>query len=417
MKVKEKTNLQNKKELKNLLDKNTQPSLQRVNIHTIFDGKQPSNKHRFLCSILDNNNLLKEDEIFSFSFYESNKEPSSINSLNSSPNSTYTQKKKNYKRFLKSSKKKYKDFMINSSNSKDSNKNQSVSLCSSSSSNSINNISSDSSNYSYRSRANRRKKFKKVMKAEEEENLDFLKRREVGLFSSDDEENSIDNDNENSFENNLNNEIERILIEIYNTNITIISSGNYSELNNNKNKKEIKDVEKQITNYLKEKNFKTNLLVLKCLSNKIKELVGKYKEKILEIEEIKNIYETNKLKILLLRNSPLFHSNNSLGSNAATNSNSPYDSGNYKENLIKNKKFLNVQDEIRGKGISRILLRELSNIKKTLKKSSKEIETIFKYPLNLLKNENGKKIKFSVKLMQLEEFCKTLLNEVFISNY
>ena len=72
-------------------------------------------------------------------------------------------------------------------------------------------------------------------------------------------------------------------------------------------------------------------------------------------------------------------------------------------------------DEIAGKGIANILLRELINIKKTLKISSKEIEGIFKYPLNILKDENGKKIKFSVELMQCEEFCKTLLNDDLIS--
>ena len=98
----------------------------------------------------------------------------------------------------------------------------------------------------------------------------------------------------------------------------------------------------------------------------------------------------------------------------ATNSNSSYDSFNEEENFFKTNILLNVQDEITGKGISNILLRELINIKKTLKISSKEIEGIFKYPLNLLKNENGKKLKFSIELMQSEEFCKTLLNDEFI---
>ena len=67
------------------------------------------------------------------------------------------------------------------------------------------------------------------------------------------------------------------------------------------------------------------------------------------------------------------------------------------------------------KGITNILLRELINIKRTLKISSKEIEGIFKYPLNILRDEKGKKIKFSVELMQREEFCKTLLNDEIIS--
>ena len=440
MRDKENTNLKNKINFKNLLVKNTQPSfnLQSVNIQTITNGKTQnffyedkkfipklSNKIRYLNNALTNNNLtnnyqINEDQISFSSFCNNNKEYSTTNSLNSSPNSTYTQKKRNYKRLLKRPKNKYNNFNINSSNSinnlslnsKIINTNQSVSLCSSSSSSC--NDCSDSSDYSFRSRENKRKNYKEIMMAEEDD-LDYLKKREVGLVSSDDEDNGNSIDNSNSLEENFSNEIERILIEIYNKNISIISSGNYSELNKNKN--EIEDIEKQIKKYLKKKNFKTNLLVLKCLSNKIKELVGKYKEKVFEIEEIKTIYETSKLKMQLLRNSPLFPSNNSIGSNVATNSNSSYDSGNYnydEENFIKNNIFLNVQDEIRGKGISNILLRELINIKKTLKISSKEIEGIFKYPLNLLKNENGKKIKFSVKLMQSEEFCKTLLNDEFI---
>jgi hypothetical protein len=36
--------------------------------------------------------------------------------------------------------------------------------------------------------------------------------------------------------------------------------------------------------------------------------------------------------------------------------------------------------------------------------------------LNILKDENGKKIKFSVELMQREEFCKILLNDELISS-
>ena len=438
MREKDNTNLKNKINLKNLLVKKTQQSfnLQSINIQTITKDKSQNyfnedkkyintklpNKIRYLNSTLTNNNinnnyLLNEDQISFFSLYNSNKEPSPINSLNSSPNSTYTQKKRNYKRLQKRYKNKYNNFNINTSNSinnlslnsKIINTNHSVSLSSSSSSSY--NDCSDSSNFSYRSRENKRKNYKELMMAEEDD-LDYLKRREVGLVSSDEEENNNSVDNNNSLEENFSNEIERILIEIYNKNISIISSGNYSDIN--KNKSEIEDIEKQIKKFLKRKNFKTNLLVLKCLSNKIKELVGKYKEKVFEIEEIKNIYDTSKLKIQLLRNNQILHSNNSVGSNVATNSNCSYDSFNGEEKFFKTNILLNVQDEITGKGISNILLRELINIKKTLKISSKEIESIFKYPLNLLKNENGKKIKFSVELMQSEEFCKTLLNDEFI---
>ena len=441
MREKENTNLKNKINLKNLLVKKTQQSfnLQSLNIQTINKDKNQnyynedkkfitsklSNKIRYLnntlTSNLNNNYILNDDQISFFSFYNSNKEPSPINSLNSSPYSTYTKKKYNYKRLQKRYRHKYNNFNINSSNSinnlslnsKIINTNQSVYLSSSPSSSSYNDCS-DSSDFSYRSRENKRKNYKEIMMAEDDD-LDYLRRRQVGLISSDEEDNNNSIDNNNSLEENFSNEIERILIEIYNKNISIISSGNYNEINKNKN--EIEDIEKQIKKYLKKKNFKTNLLVLRCLSNKIKELVGKYKEKVFEIEEIKTIYESSKLKQQLFRNNQIIHSNNSVESNVATNSNTSYDSYmNDEDNFLKNNIFLNPKEELAGKGISNILLRELINIKKTLKISSKEIESIFRYPLSLLKNENGKKIKFSIELMQSEEFCKTLLNDEFIYN-
>ena len=155
--------------------------------------------------------------------------------------------------------------------------------------------------------------------------------------------------------------------------------------------------------------------MLKSLSNKIKELIGKYKEKVFEIEEIKAIKLGLQRQIL---NEQIFRCNNSLESNVATNynSNESYNSYIDEDNFIKNNLVLNPQDEINKKGVTHILLRELINIKRTLKVSSKEIEGIFKYPLNILKNEEGKKIKFSIELMQREEFCKTLLEDDLISN-
>ena len=271
---------------------------------------------------------------------------------------------------------------------------------------------SDSSDTSYKSRENRRKKYLDKMLVEENE-LDYLKKSEVGLDSAeDDDNNSIDNNN--SIEENFNNEIERILIEIYNKNISLISSGNIYEIN--KNNGDVQDIEKQIKKYLKRENFKTNLLVLKSLSNKIKELIGKYKEKVFEIEEIKAI----KLAFIQrqILNEQIIRCNNSLESNVATNynSNESYNSYLEEDNLLKNGILLNTQDEINKKGVTHILLRELINIKRTLKVSSKEIEGIFKYPLNILKNDEGKKIKFSIELMQREEFCKTLLEDDLISN-
>ena len=441
MKEKDSKNYKNKITLKNfLMSKNGQSfKTKNINIQTInIDKNQKScnkvkkifssknlNKIKYLNNssinyninnIKYNNNYYQnEDEISIFDSSESERVPSPINSINNSSYLTHTKKKKNQKRYHKQRIKKYRSKYNNSKNNSSLNSNidnNSISLYSSSSS-SFDNDYSESSNVSFKSRDNKRKKYLEKMMVEENE-LDFLKKSEVGLISSEEEDNNNSLDTNNSMEENFNNEIERILIEIYNKNISLISSGNYNELNKNSN--EIEDIEKQIKKYLKRESINTNLLVLKSLSNKIKELVGKYKEKIFEIEEIKNIYEANQLKRQLLINNQIIHCNNSVGSNVATNSNSSYDSYyNDEEIFLKNNLLLNVQDEIQGKGITNILLRELINIKNTLKISSKEIEGIFKYPLNILKNENGKKIKFSIELMQCEEFSNTILNDELIS--
>lgn len=179
----------------------------------------------------------------------------------------------------------------------------------------------------------------------EENELDYLNKSEVGLNSIDEEDNNNSNDNNNSMEENFSNEIEKILIETYNRNISIITQGNINEYN--KSFKEIQDTEKQIKKCLKRENIKIILLVLKCLSNKIKELIGKYKEKIFEIEEMKTIKATLQRQIL---NEQIIRCNNSLESNVATNynSNESYNSYNEEENF-KNNLILNMQDEISKK--------------------------------------------------------------------
>ena len=50
-------------------------------------------------------------------------------------------------------------------------------------------------------------------------------------------------------------------------------------------------------------------------------MVGKYKEKVFEIEEIKAIHDTYKFKMQSFRNNQINHCNNSERSNVATNSN------------------------------------------------------------------------------------------------
>jgi len=424
MKAKDNKNLKKKIGLKNLfVQKNTQTfKPKNINIQTNnyfnedkkFFSTKNLNKIRYLnnssinYNINNANYLQDEEQISLFDSSGSDRVPSPIDSLKSSSYFTNIIKKRKYKRHQKKIKNNINNLSLNSNIN---NCNNSIFLCSSSSSD--NDYSE--SDISCNSRDDKKKLYYEKMMIEENE-LDYLKRSEVGLISSEEEDNNSV-DNSNSIEENFNNEIERILIEIYNKNISIVSSGYYNYNEMNKNNSEIEDIEKQIKKYLKKENFKTILLVLKSLSNKIKELVGKYKEKVFEIEDIKNIYDANQHKRQILLSNQIIHCNNSIESNVATNSNSnsPCESFNEEENYIKNNLLVNVDDEIAGKGIANILLRELINIKKTLKISSKEIEGIFKYPLNILKDENGKKIKFSVELMQCEEFCKTLLNDELIS--
>ena len=429
MQTKDKKNLNNKIAFKNLLvPKNLLYSnTEKINIQTIkidkaknylnedkrFFSSKNLKKIRYLNNASINYNIKSknyrqnDEQISFYDSSESNRSPSPINSLNQSSYITYTKKKKQKRHQKQNAIKNYQYCSSINNISFNSNVNNTIFLNSSSSSSSDNDYS-ESSEISYRSRDNKRKNYFDQMMIEENE-LDYLKKSEVGIITSEEEDNNNSLDNSNFIEENFNNEIERILIEIYNNNITLISSGNYSEIS--KNSSQVKDVEKQIKNYLKRENLKTNLKVLRTLSNKIKELVGKYKEKVFEIKEIKSIYEIIQRRQLLINNQ-IIHCNNSGESNVATNSNS--NSLDYSFNEEDNYNFSNLISNLQDEKPD-ILLRELINIKKTLKISSKEIEQIFRYPLNLLKNENGKKIKFSIELMQREEFCKTLLNDEIIS--
>ena len=464
MKAKENKNLKTKIGLKNLLVSKNKTSFKpkRINIQTInvqknfnyfnsqkdfFSSKKINNIRYIHNSSLNNYNTVTKNDYFLdknrnsfFNSFDSERDPSPIDSVASSPYVSSGKKnffkRRRYNRRINNKKKnkynnindKYKisnknnsihnlSFNTNSNTNNTYTYNTNISYINSSCSSSLDNYHnennnndydySDSSEASYKSRENKRKKYMDKMMVEENE-LDYLKRSEVGLISTDEEDNNNSMENSNSIEENFNNEIERILIEIYNKNISLISSGNSSDIS--KNSGEIQDIEKQIKKYLKRENLKTNLLVLKSLGNKIKELIGKYKEKVYEIDELKTLQKALQRQI--------YKNNNSVESNVATNSNS---NGSYNnsyiddETSLKNNLTLNSHDEINEKGIPHILLRELINIKRTLKISSKEIEGIFKYPLNILKDENGKKIKFSIELMQREEFCKILLNDDIIS--
>ena len=439
MKVKNIKNLKNKIGLKNIFVSKKNVSNNTINIQTINIEKTPNffkqesknffskKKNSYLnhYNIITKNNYFHKKTKTKNSFFNSfESEQSPINSQNEEDEEENEDIEESSS-YISSAKKIFQKKNVNLNNNIYNNnkiKNKKLLKYSSSSSSSSiydnNNYNTDSSELSYKSIDNKRKKYYDKMMVEENE-LDYLKKSEVGLNTSEEEDNNNSIDNSNSIEENFNNEIERILIEIYNKNISLISSGNLNEINK-VNNGDIENIEKQIKKYLKRENFKTNLLVLKSLSNKIKELVGKYKEKVFEIEEIKSLHNTLKRQ-LLLNEQIIIRNNNSLESNLATNSNSNSNSNNSynnsyyeEENYLKNNLILNPSEEVNKKGIAFILLRELINIKRTLKISSKEIEGIFKYPLNILKNENGKKIKFSVELMQREEFCKTLLNDDLI---
>ena len=462
MNAKENKNLKNKISIKSFFvsknSKNNKPKI--INIQTINIEKTPHyfkeeknnfskniNNIRYLNnSSLNNYNIMTKNDYFHkqkrnsfFNSFESEQSP--INSDHSSSSNISSSnirfRKRQYHKKFKKIKTRYKNENIinndsnisihnlsfNTSNSNNSNNlnniNNNISFINSSSSSSVYDNNKNENNYSDsmeesdNSRDNKRKKYLDKMMVEENE-LDYLKISEVGLNTSEDDDNnnSLDN-NSNSIEENFNNEIERILIEIYNKNISLISTGNIYEIN--KNFGEVQDIEKQIKKYLQRENLSTNLLVLKSLSNKIKELIGKYKEKVFEIEKIKLIRKDLQQRLL---NEQIIRCNNSLESNVATNynSNESYNSGIDEENFIKKNLVLKREEELNKKGVSFILLRELINIQRTLKVSSKEIEGIFKYPLNILKNEDGKKIKFSVELMQREEFCRTILEDDLISN-
>ena len=327
MKAKENKNLKTKIGLKNLLVSKNKTSFKpkRINIQTInvqknfnyfnsqkdfFSSKKINNIRYIHNSSLNNYNTVTKNDYFLdknrnsfFNSFDSERDPSPIDSVASSPYVPSGKKnffkRRRYNRRINNKKKnkynnindKYKisnknnsihnlSFNTNSNTNNTYTYNTNISYINSSCSSSLDNYHnennnndydySDSSEASYKSRENKRKKYMDKMMVEENE-LDYLKRSEVGLISTDEEDNNNSMENSNSIEENFNNEIERILIEIYNKNISLISSGNSSDIS--KNSGEIQDIEKQIKKYLKRENLKTNLLVLKSLGNKIKECV------------------------------------------------------------------------------------------------------------------------------------------------
>ena len=245
------------------------------------------------------------------------------------------------------------------------------------------------------------KEMRKKRFLEEDDSFSYPTRKEVGLDSSGEESSEM----ESPLKDNLENEIERNIIEIYNKNISNcrLNNGNghcskCDRLNNYRNKRNrgLSNGKKELKSTFKQLNEHYNIFALQVLSRKIKELVNKYKEKILEIPEIAII--------------------NSKYKNIKTNNKSCL----LKKNLIPNKNILQspqyrlsniiLYNEINELNISSILPKELINIKHTLKRSSFEIQQIFKYPLSLLHT------KFSIEKIHLDAYHTILLKDELIAS-
>ena len=269
-------------------------------------------------------------------------------------------------------------------------------------------------------------------KVYDEESFNYPTRSEVGLFTSDDDSQEMDS----QLKDNLENEIETILIEVYNKNISSTTNNNFNNNENSIYKNKIKNYYHNMRNYnkkykqksslensknelkltFKQLNEQYNFFVLQILSKKMKELINKYKEKIYEISEISKISKNLKRLQNIESNNDLSHEYFSINSKNKNINNSNYNIINTQDSLLisqnkNNKKnYHNLDEQFqKEKRISDTLLRELINIKETLQQSSFEINQIFKYPLSLLKT------KFSMEQIQLEAFNKILVKDDLIS--
>ena len=262
-----------------------------------------------------------------------------------------------------------------------------------------------------------------------EESLNYPIKSDVGLFSSDEESFEM----EPHLKYNLETEIESILIEIYNKNFpcnekNIIRNKKYKLKRDKfkylkKNNIEINKNELKLT--FGQLNERYNFFVLEILSKKIKELIQKYKEKLFENEDLSKILNEFKKRKEEINNKPnklyeeyfsyfenknLKDNNNEIFSRTASTSSNKSDS--YILNHLNQsnlKYFHSILNIIEDTNLGPAIIRELNNIKISLKNSSYEIKQIFQYPLNLLK------INFSIELIQLEAFNSILIKDDLIS--
>ena len=188
-------------------------------------------------------------------------------------------------------------------------------------------------------------------------------------------------------------EIERILIDVYNSHITPNQHIQFPDY-------------KDIDLFCRNESEITNLLLLQVLLSKIRIVMEIYREKIYENEEVNQIRQHyyEKKNIIAPNDNTLseLEPQNEL---QIINPNLLLPSFPLKENDAKQLK--QNTDIIQ-------LLYNLKCIKHCLIVSSRDIEKIFSYPLSFLKL-NEKVVKFSFEYIQIEEYSRAILNDEVIS--
>ena len=137
-------------------------------------------------------------------------------------------------------------------------------------------------------------------------------------------------------------------------------------------------------------------MILKVLTDKIKNAIIVYKEKILDIKENSIIYK----KYL--------------------NSQKTFDEICKESNVVRHYGGYDTlrlpEIDMEGRNPGNILLYMLKNVKRILIDSSDELERIFKYPLSFLIPENNtEEIEINFKSIHQEEFRKYVLKDPFIN--
>ena len=139
----------------------------------------------------------------------------------------------------------------------------------------------------------------------------------------------------------------------------------------------------------------SNLYVLKVLSEKIPEIIFEYKKTILNNKYVLNLSVTNELnKLKKLKEK---EENSEKKNNENFNLILPHLLNEIKEN--------NEEEEII---IIRKILEDLILIKENLIESTNDLNKIFNYSFQFLKDEKGNKIKINLELIQIEQFRQIL---------